>query len=198
MKRVEYYFDVGSPYSYIGFELIQSIAKKHQATLVWKPIVLSTVFQETGNRSPATVPAKRKYNGIDLQRWAKHLDLPFQLHPAFPINTQNTMRLLTAVLMHQPEQFQAAIQAVLHSLYVDHQPIDQVEGLLQVLTEAGCAQDQLSSWLEDAQVIAQLQQHTDEAISRGVFGAPTCFVGDEMFWGVDHFNFVEMALAAES
>lgn len=198
MKSVEYYFDVGSPYSYIGFELIQSIAQKHQAEVLWKPIILSRVFQETGNRSPATVPAKRKYNGMDLHRWAKHLQLPFQLHPAFPINTLSMMRLLTAVLIYQPERFQDFLKLVLHDLYVEHQPVDQVEGLLQRLADAGWSQDQLQAWLQDAEVIAQLEQQTDEAIARGVFGAPSCFVGDEMFWGVDHFNFVELALAAEA
>lgn len=100
--------------------------------------------------------------------------------------------------LYQPERFQDLLKLVLHDLYVEHQPVDQVEGLLQRLADAGWSQDQLQAWLQDAEVIAQLEQQTDEAIARGVFGAPSCFVGDEMFWGVDHFNFVELALAAEA
>ena len=68
MKKVEFYFDLGSPYSYVAFYQIQNIANNNQAEIIWKPILLGGVFKATGNSSPMVVPAKARYSMLDITR----------------------------------------------------------------------------------------------------------------------------------
>ena len=194
MKQVEFYFDLGSPYSYLGFWQIQKIAEQHAAEIIWKPILLGGVFKATGNNSPMAVPAKAHYSMIDLGRWSKLWDIPVQMNPYFPINTLNLMRLITAVQMYQPEQFLSVLTALFNAMFRNPRNLNDANELIQLGHELGFSAEQLQAWLSDDQVKNQLKIRTEEAIERGVFGAPTWFVNDEMYWGIDHLHFVENAL----
>ena len=194
MKQVEFYFDLGSPYSYLGFWQIQKIAEQHAAEIIWKPILLGGVFKATGNNSPMAVPAKAHYSMIDLGRWSKLWDIPVQMNPYFPINTLNLMRLITAVQMYQPEHFLPVLTALFNAMFRNPRNLNDSNELIQLGHELGFSIEQLQAWLSDDQVKNQLKIRTEEAIERGVFGAPTWFVNDEMYWGIDHLHFVENAL----
>lgn len=194
MKQVEFYFDLGSPYSYLGFYQLQKIAVEKQAEIIWKPVLLGGVFKATGNSSPMAVPAKAKYSMQDLARWSKYWDIPVQMNPFFPINTLMLMRLVTAVQLYQPERFIQVVSGLFNAMFGQPRNLNDQQEFIQVATELGLESEQVQSWLSDENVKAQLKAITDEAIARGVFGAPTCFVNDEMFWGVDHLHFVELAL----
>ena len=194
MKQVEFYFDLGSPYSYLGFYQLQKIAVEKQAEIIWKPVLLGGVFKATGNSSPMAVPAKAKYSMQDLARWSKYWDIPVQMNPYFPINTLMLMRLVTAVQLYQPERFIQVVSGLFNAMFGQPRNLNDPQEFIQVATELGLESEQVQSWLSDENVKAQLKAITDEAIARGVFGAPTCFVNDEMFWGVDHLHFVELAL----
>ncbi|MBJ9952157.1 MULTISPECIES: 2-hydroxychromene-2-carboxylate isomerase [unclassified Acinetobacter] len=194
MKQIEFYFDLGSPYSYLGFYQIQKIAKQHQAQLVWKPILLGGVFKATGNSSPMTVPAKARYSMVDMQRWSNLWDISIQMNPYFPINTLNLMRIITAVQLYRPECFLTVLNALFDAMFGHPQNLNDMDILMSLIESLGFSAEQVQIWLSDDQVKLQLKQMTEEAIERGVFGAPTWFVGNEMFWGVDHLHFVEMEL----
>lgn len=194
MKIIEFYFDLGSPYSYLGFYRIQQIAKQYQAEIVWKPMLLGGVFKATGNSSPMTVPAKARYSMIDLTRWAKLWDISVQMNPFFPINTLQLMRLITAVQLFKPEDFEKVLQGFFNAMFGVPRNLNDPEVFIQLAQELGLAKDQVKTWLEDEKVKSQLKVITEEAIERGVFGAPTWFVNDEMYWGIDHLHFVENAL----
>ena len=194
MKQVEFYFDLGSPYSYLGFYQLQKIAADTQAQIIWKPMLLGGVFKATGNSSPMAVPAKAKYSMQDLARWSKYWDIAVQMNPYFPINTLMLMRLVTAVQLYQPERFIQVVSGLFNAMFGQPRNLNDQQEFIQVATELGLESEQVQSWLSDENVKAQLKAITDEAIARGVFGAPTCFVNDEMFWGVDHLHFVELAL----
>ena len=195
MKQVEFYFDLGSPYSYLGFFQIQKIAQQHQAEVIWKPMLLGGVFKATGNNSPMMVPAKAAYSMKDMARWAKYLHIPVQMNPYFPINTLQLMRLITAVQLHQPEDFVRILAGLFNAMFGEPKNLNDMNELIQVVTLLGLNVEQVQAWLNDEGVKAQLKKVTEEAIQRGVFGAPTWFVGDEMFWGVDHLHFIETALS---
>jgi 2-hydroxychromene-2-carboxylate isomerase len=194
MKQIEFYFDLGSPYSYLGFYQIQKIAKQHQAQLVWKPILLGGVFKATGNSSPMTVPAKARYSMVDMQRWSNLWDISIQMNPYFPINTLNLMRIIAAVQLYRPECFLTVLNALFDAMFGHPQNLNDMDILMSLIESLGFSAEQVQIWLSDDQVKLQLKQMTEEAIERGVFGAPTWFVGNEMFWGVDHLHFVEMEL----
>lgn len=195
MKQVEFYFDLGSPYSYLGFYQIQKIAKQNQAQVIWKPVLLGGIFKATGNSSPMVVPAKASYSMIDMGRWSKLWNIPIQMNPYFPINTLNLMRVITAVQFYQTEKFLTVLNALFDAMFGHPRNLNDINELIALLQSLGFSTEQVQTWLSDEHVKAQLKNMTEEAIGRGVFGAPTWFIGDEMFWGVDHLHFVEMELA---
>ncbi|OTG66385.1 2-hydroxychromene-2-carboxylate isomerase [Acinetobacter silvestris] len=194
MKQVEFYFDLGSPYSYLGFYQIQKIAAEKQAEIIWKPMLLGGVFKATGNSSPLMVPAKAKYSMLDLKRCSKFWDIPVKMNPYFPINTLSLMRLVTAIQLYQPQRFVEVTTGLFNAMFRVPRNLNDQQEFIQLTSELGLESEQVQSWLNDEQVKAQLKAITEQAIELGVFGAPTWFVNDEMFWGVDHLHFVELAL----
>ena len=197
MKVIEFYFDVGSPYSYIGFHRIQHIAEQYQAEIIWKPMLLGGVFKATGNSSPMAVPAKARYSMRDLKRWSDLWQIPVQMNPYFPINTLQLMRLITAVQLFQPEVFLNVLTGIFNAMFGQPRNLNDLNELIQLMQELGLEVAQVKSWLEDEKVKSELKVITEEAIARGVFGAPSWFVDDELYWGVDHLHFVEHALSAK-
>lgn len=194
MKMIEFYFDLGSPYSYIGFHQLQKIAAQYQAEIIYKPMLLGAVFKSTGNSSPIMVPAKAQYAMIDLRRWSKLWDIPLKMNPHFPINTLYIMRLVTAVQLFEPEKFQTVLTGLFNAMFRQPRNLNDQTELLQVTTALGLSEKQVKAWLEDEKVKSELKVVTEEAIERGIFGAPSFFVKDELYWGVDHLHFVENAL----
>ena len=108
-KTVEFLFNVGSPYSYLAYHQLPKIAQAQGAGIVWTPILLGGIFQATGNKSPAEVPAKGRYSNIDLQRWAKAYGVTIQMNPDFPINTLALMRGAVAMQMRGDEACPAVL-----------------------------------------------------------------------------------------
>ena len=195
MKKIEFYFDLGSPYSYLGFHRIQKIAEAQHAKIIWKPMLLGGVFKATGNSSPMTVPAKAQYAMNDLQRWSKLWHIPMHMNPYFPLNTLQLMRLLTAVQLYAPAQFLPVLTGIFHAMFGEPKNLNDLDVLKQVLQDLGLEMQQVQAWLQDEQVKQQLKFVTEEAVERGVFGAPTWFNQDEIYWGIDHLHFLEQALA---
>jgi len=132
---------------------------------------------------------------IDMGRWSKLWNIPIQMNPYFPINTLNLMRVITAVQLYQAEKFLTVLNALFDAMFGHPRNLNDINELITLLQSLGFSTEQVQTWLSDEQVKAQLKNMTEEAIGRGVFGAPTWFIGDEMFWGVDHLHFVEMELA---
>lgn len=191
-KQIEFFFDVGSPASYLAWTQLPALAARHAASIVWKPMLLGGVFQATGNSSPATVPAKGNYSRQDFQRFARRYGVTLKHNPYFPINTLQLMRGATAYL--GTEDFQRYLTSVFNAMWVEEKDMGQPEIVAEVLSRAGFDVAAVMQRLSDPQVKEQLKNTTAEAIERGVFGAPTLFVGEEMFFGQDRLTFVEEAL----
>src|ERR1700757_3496922 len=102
-KSVEFYFDFGSPASYLAATQLPRLCAEADAELVWKPMLLGGVFQATGNHSPVTIAAKGPYVFTDLARFARRYGVPLQHNPHFPVNTLLLMRGATGMQMHQPD-----------------------------------------------------------------------------------------------
>lgn len=194
-KTVEFFFDVGSPASYLAWTQLPAICEKAGATLVYRPMLLGGVFQATGNASPAAVPPKGRYSSIDMGRFARRYGVTLVQNPHFPIITLTLMRAAVGVQLRMPDKFQPFLKAVFQAIWIDALNLNDPALVAKVLTEAGFDPAQILALASDAEVKATLRATTEEAIARGVFGAPTMFVGKEMFFGQDRLDFVREALA---
>lgn len=193
-RTVEFVFDVGSPYSYLAYRHLPTIARAQQATIVWTPVLLGGIFQATGNRSPAETPAKRLHLDKDLQRWAALYGVNYAHNPHFPINTLTMMRGAVALQMRSDSALLHYLDTVFEAMFDKPQNLGDPAVLGQVLTNAGIDAAELLALTQSQLVKDKLKANTEHAIARGAFGAPSFFVGDEMFWGQDRLHFVEAAL----
>ena len=197
-KEVEFFFDVGSPASYLAATQLPPICAETGATLIYRPMLLGGVFQATGNASPASVPAKGRYVFDDLERHARRYHVPFNRNPYFPINTLLLMRGATAMQLRHAERFHGYIDAVFRAIWVDRCDMNDASVVAGVLHEAKIDAAMVMAEITDPEVKAALKATTEEAVARGVFGAPTFFIGNTMLFGQDRLEFVREALGAPS
>ena len=194
MKSVEFYFDLGSPYSYLAYYRLLQIAEQQEIQIVYKPILLGGVFKATGNRSPIEIPVKGVYSILDMQRWAEYYQIPMQMNPHFPMNTLTLMRILTGVQLLSLEKFEQVLKLLFDAMFGTPQNLNEPTVLAEVLEPSGFSVEDIMSMVQSDVVKQKLITETEQAIQRGIFGAPTFFVGDEMYWGQDRLHFVEQAL----
>ena len=197
-KTIEFFFDFGSPTTYLAHTQLPRIAAETGAQLVYRPMLLGGVFKATGNASPVSVPAKGRWMGGDITRWAKRYGVPFAFNPHFPINTLTLMRGAVGLQRRYPELFTRYVDLVFNAMWAQPRDMGQPAEMVAVLAPlaaAGLTPEAFMALVGDAEVKAALIAGTDEAVARGVFGAPTCFVGDAMFFGQDRLDFVREALA---
>ena len=195
-KTVEYYFDFGSPAAYLASTQLPALAAQTGATVLWRPMLLGGVFVATGNASPASVPAKGKYIFHDFARFAQRYGVPLKTNPFFPINTITLMRIAVGLQLRQDARFADYCSAMYWAIWVDSQNMNDPATVAAVLQAGGFDAPALLTLAAEPEVKSQLKTLTEEAVARGVFGAPTFFVGEQMFWGQDRLDFVREALAA--
>ena len=194
-KRVEFFFDVGSPTTYLAWTQLPALCERAGAELEYRPVLLGGVFQATGNASPVAVPAKGRYMLHDMARFARRYGVPFVMNPHFPINTLTLMRGAAGAQLRAPDRFEAYLRGMFKAIWIDGLNLNDPAVVAQALGAAGFDAAQVMAWVNDADVKAALRASTEEAVARGVFGAPTMFVGSEMFFGQDRLEWVREALA---
>ena len=193
---LEFFFDVGSPTTYLAYTQLPTLAAECGAAVAWRPMLLGGVFKATGNASPVTVPAKGRWMLGDLQQWAGRWGVPLVFNPYFPVNTLTLMRGAVGLQMREPERFQRYLEIVFGAMWRAPRNLGDAEVLAQTLTEDGLDAGRIAALAADPEVKARLVANTEEAVARGVFGAPTFFVGERMFFGQDRLDFVREALRA--
>jgi len=192
VKRAEFFFDFGSPASYLAYTQMDGIAKRTGAEIVWRPMLLGGVFKATGNASPVTVPAKGKWMLADLPRFAQRYGVPYSRNPFFPVNTLVMMR--GAAAFEGTPQFRPYVDAMFKAMWVEPKNMNDMPTAAGVLKAAGFDPQEFMAKAESQEAKDRLKATTEEAVARGVFGAPTTFVGEDMFFGQDRLDFVEEAL----
>lgn len=193
-RKLEFLFDFGSPASYLAYKALPGLAERTGAEIAYVPVLLGGVFKATGNASPATIEAKGRWMNADLARWAARRGTPFTRNPHFPINTLHLMR--GAAGLQGDPRFAGYLEAVFDAMWNQPRNLGDPAEMGPVLARAGVAPDEFLAFQQDEAVKARLKDATDAAVARGMFGAPTFFVGDEMFFGQDRLDFVEEALRA--
>jgi 2-hydroxychromene-2-carboxylate isomerase len=194
-KTFEFFFDYASTYSYLASEQVEALVKRTGAELRWRPFLLGAVFKATGNVSPITYPSKGAYVAKDIVDWTRYLGLPeFRLPDAFPPNSLKANRLgLVAAAQGLIIPFS---HAAFRACFVEGKDLADPAVLAELARAAGMDAEKALAQAETQEIKDALRRNTDEAIARGAFGAPTFFVGDEMFFGNDRLMFVERALNA--
>ena len=193
-KTIEFYFDVGSPTAYLAHKKLQQIKKKHNVTVEYNPVLLGGLFKATGNSSPVTVPAKGRYMlEDDLPRFSALYGAPLNANPFFPINTLNLMR--GAVYAIDKDFFDDYIDAIFNGIWVEQKNMGDLTCVTQTLEQAGLNAEDIIAGTQLPEVKSQLIENTEAAVKRGLFGVPTFFVDNQMYFGQDRLNFVEIAVA---
>lgn len=198
MSSVEFFFDYGSPYSYLADTRLAGLEQRTGVEIVYRPMLLGGVFKATGNQSPFNEPveAKRAYFSHELRRTVENLGVAFESNPHFPINTLGLMRAAHAALAEGV--FGSFHKAIYSAFWTKGLDLGKTEVIKDVLSTAGLDGKKILDLSASADVKASLRATTDEAVERGAFGAPTFFVDGEMYFGNDRMDLVEAELAVRA
>ena len=191
-KNIDFYFDFGSPTAYLAFTQLQLIAKRNGVNLIFHPILLGGIFKATGNSPPAAIPAKGLYMMRDLQRYAEKYQVPYERNPFFPVNTLSLMR--GAVSYQNNGDFERYVNVIFHNMWVEPKNLNDENVLKKVLIDNNFEYDDFLKRITDQKTKDQLISNTEKVVQKGAFGAPTIFIGEEMFFGQDRMDFIEQYL----
>lgn len=197
-KTVDFIFDFGSPNAYLSWKVLPGIVARQGAEVRLLPCLLGGIFKATNNRSPmeafGEVKGKLAYENLETQRFIrKHGLTAFRMNPNFPVNTLLIMRGMIAAGRAGVEM--AYLEAVLGGMWEQGLKMDDPAIVAECLTRAGLDARALLEATQDPEVKAGLVANTEAAVARGVFGIPTFFVGEDMYFGKDRLGQVEEALA---
>ena len=192
-KTVEFLYDIGSPFSYLAHTQMPGLAARTGATVDYRPILLGGIFKATGNASPVTIAAKGAYmNDADLPRYAKRYGVTLRTHPDFPFNTLAIMR--GAFAAAEDDALATYTDAMFRAMWQEMRDMNDPKEIAAALTAAGLDAQRLFARIQEQPIKDKLREATEAAVARGVFGAPTFFVGEDLFFGQDRLDFVEEAL----
>ncbi len=195
----EFIFDFGSPNAYLAHRVLPAIEAHTGARFAYTPVLLGGIFKATNNQSPvmafAHVPSKLAYERIEMQRFiARHGLTKFQMNPHFPVNTLLLMRI--AVAADEDGALARFAEAAFAAMWEKGLKMDDPAVVTAELQAVGLDGERLLARAQEAAVKAKLIENTERAIACGVFGVPTFFVSEEMYFGKDRLRDVEEAIEA--
>ncbi len=199
MPHYEFIFDFGSPNAYMAYHVLPQVEERTGIAFDAVPVLLGGVFKATNNQPPMVamqgIKNKPEYAQLEMQRFLKKHGLAkFQFNPHFPINTLQIMR--GAVAAKMDGFLDDYLSAMFRFMWEEGRKMDDPEVIALALDEAGLDSAQILQRSQTDGVKQQLIKNTADAVERGVFGIPTFFVGDEMFFGKDSLSIVEEQIAA--
>ncbi len=194
MAKVEFHFDFGSPNAYLAHLVVPEMERRTGVKFEYVPVLLGGVFKMTNNRSPAESMAgiKNRLESEQLERQRfirRHGITQFTWSPFFPVNTLLIMR--GAVAAQLEGLFARYVDTVFKAVWADQKKMDDAEVVRDVLNQSGLNADTLLARTQQPDVKDRLLKNTQQSVARGAFGAPTFFVGDEIFFGKDRLRDVE-------
>jgi 2-hydroxychromene-2-carboxylate isomerase len=196
-KVVDYYLTPISPYVYLGHDRFVAVARRHGATVAVKPVNFGQVFPVSGGLPLSKrAPQRQAYRLVELQRWSRHLGLPLSLHPAhFPVSADLAACWILAALEHGDDAALDFNGALGRAVWVQQRDISDPTTLEAIAGELGHDPAALAERANAPDIAVRYATLTQEAIDRGVFGAPTYVCDGELFWGQDRLDFLDRALA---
>jgi len=194
MAKVEFHFDFGSPNAYLSHLVIPEIEKRTGVRFDYVPILLGGVFKLTNNRSPAEslvgIKNKPEYERLETRRFIRrHGITRYQPNPFFPVNTLVLMR--GAIAAQSLGVFERSVDEMYRHMWAEPKKMDDPQVLRAALEQSGLASDRFFDLIQTDDVKNRLLENTRRSVERGTFGAPTFFVGEEIFFGKDRLRDVE-------
>ena len=191
---VEFHFDFGSPNAYLAHLAIPSVEARTGVKFRYVPVLLGGVFKATNNVSPAVslrgIRNKPEYQRLETERFLRRYDVPAHVpNPHFPVNTLTIMR--GAIVAEREGFFERYVDEVYEHMWAKQKKMDDPAVIAQALDESGLPADRILACVQDPAVKQQLIDNTQSAVERGVFGSPSFFVGDELYFGKDKLRDVE-------
>ena len=197
MPTLEFFFDCSSPWTYLAFHRIEEVARRGNATLIWKPILVGGVFNAVNpdvyESRANPMPARAAYQQKDLADWARHYDLEIHWPELFPVNSVRAMRGCLVAARH--DLLPAFARSVFEAYWGKGLDISLPDILGEIARRVGLDAGTFDAALESPEIKRSLRHNTDELIERGGYGSPTLFVdGDDMYFGNDRLPLVRAAL----
>ena len=194
-KTIDFYWDLGSTNTYFALKLLRPLAARYNAQIRWHPFNLGHVFQSNRYVLMDESKAKLRNRRDDLMRWAKRCQLPFRMPDQFPIKTSRALK--GAIAMRQWGQEDAFIEAIFAAYWENNVgTIGEYAVLRDIAADLGVDPVEFELASESPGVRAALIDSTNDALARGVFGAPSMIIEDSLYWGKDRMEFIETQLAA--
>jgi len=195
-RTIDYYFATISPYAYLGHDRFVAIAQEHGATVAVKPINLGEVFPVSGGLPLSKrAPQRQAYRLVELARWAQYLGKPMRVQPQFfPVNGDLAAHWILAAAESGPAPALALSGAVGRAIWEQDRNIADATTMAAIAAECGLPAA-LAARAQVPEIAEKYAELTREAIARGVFGAPTYVVADELFWGQDRLDFLDRKMA---
>ena len=196
MPDITIFYDVVCPYAYLGVQQLRTLQQTHHFTVRWVPILLGGIFRhlKTDDVPAQTWPAsKQRQLAIDLHRQARKASIPLRYHPHHPLRTVKAMRLLCYVEQHRPDCLAEASLRLYKAYWEDSIDITQPD----ILNQIASAFDIPTDAFTESDAKDQLFRNTEEAFQRGVFGVPSFFIGDKMWWGQDRIALFQHLLISD-
>lgn len=192
-KTLDVYISFISPFSYVAQTQLAGLAERTQSSIAYHLLDHHKLFKLSSNPGPIAIPAKAKYLGKDLQDWCKYYDIPFKLPSGFP-KTNSRRAAASAIIAQRENKLPEYIKTVLQAYFSEDLDIADPQILGNLASKIGLDAQIVASAAKDPAMLKQVDRETETAAMRGVFGVPTFFVGDDMYFGNDRLMFVEQAL----
>jgi 2-hydroxychromene-2-carboxylate isomerase len=197
MKTLEFFYDVGSPWTYLAFSRIETLAGEHGAELIWRPVLVGGVFnavnREVYEARAQPNPRRARYHQKDLQDWARLYGLTIRWPSVFPLNSVKPMR--GALAAEERGRLVAWSRACFEAYWGRDQDLSQDDVLEQIARRVALDPAWLLARIAKPEIKEKLRANTDELVARGGFGSPTMFVNrTDMYFGNDRLPLVEAAL----
>jgi 2-hydroxychromene-2-carboxylate isomerase len=197
-RHIDYYASLNSPWTHLGAARIEAMAARHGASIrVW-PVDFSAIFPVSGGLPlPKRAPQRQAYRLMELRRWRERLAEPIHIQPKhFPANELPAACCVIAVreTIGDAPAIKLA-HRVLRALWQEEQDTGDPATLAALIRDIGLDADAVTKLGADPRWLARREEDTEAALARGVFGAPSYVIGDEIFWGQDRLEFVEQKLA---
>jgi 2-hydroxychromene-2-carboxylate isomerase len=185
-RRVRFYLDFVSPYTYLALACAREFALDHGVDWIMWPAVYGSLLDSTGLIGPVETPAKRLYTYRDIMRSAELMDIPFAGPPRHPFRSLEALRTL-CLFRHDPHALDLAV-GLATACWGEGKPLTEIRVLEAVVEGLGFDSDGLGERIAEPSVKTDLHDLTREALERGVFGVPTFEYEGELFWGHDRFD----------
>ena len=187
IKPFEFYFDFGSPYTFLAHKQIRKIEKENTIKVKYMPILLGGLLKSAGIKANVDIPIKAKYMIKDCKLWAEKNNIEFKFNNYFPIVTLNLMR---CVLVAEKKDFaQNFINKIFDAIWKDGLNLNDNSIVEKLLKNLDTNSKAFLMEAVESEIKEELRKRTDDAFKKGIFGVPTFVVNNKIFWGQDRLEF---------